>query len=284
MESPELFALLGFPARLLGRLSLLLRYIWSSHFSTTRQYAFQRFGSSYRFRPWLLLDMEGLESMEQMIDHGSDEELLSFRAAHVTTGSSTAVVGSLLASAGATMLTLDSLSNVHLVVTAMFMISLMLSMLSVFFTLIQQRELSIATSSDLLRIWCWNGKLRPATIRQHRPGNTIMIRESSLTSLYILTAPFELLIIAVCVFLGAVTAYLALATHTGLKLGTGPSWANFGMLVAFVLCTTFPLMMFGQSLGQKDKEIAKCKKAEQEREGSEEGGGSGTDCFACAIS
>ena len=92
MESPELFALLGFPARLLGRLSLLLRYIWSSHFSTTRQYAFQRFGSSYRFRPWLLLDMEGLESMEQMIDHGSDEELLSFRAAHVTTGSSTAVV------------------------------------------------------------------------------------------------------------------------------------------------------------------------------------------------
>ena len=94
-----------------------------------------------------------------------------------------------------------------------------------------------------------------------------MIRESSLTSLYILTASFELLIVAVCVFLGGITAYLALATHTGLKLVTGPSWANFGMLVAFVLCATFPLMMFGQSLDQKDKGMPKCKKAEQGREG-----------------
>lgn len=165
------------------------------------------------------------------------------------------------------MLTLNSLSDVNLTVRAMFTISLMLSMLTVFFTLIQQRELSNPTSAALLRTWLWNGKMRmPPSCHIsgtpiERRGNPI--RESSMTAHYIITAPFEILRIAIAVFLAALVAYLVLVWRSNLNLGTGPQWGNRGLLIAFLVCTIFPFLMFGQALGQKDKEMAKSRAAER---------------------
>lgn len=165
------------------------------------------------------------------------------------------------------MLTLNSLSDVNLTVRAMFTISLMLSMLTVFFTLIQQREISNPTSAALLRLWLWNGNMRMPPSHHvsgtpvDRPGRPI--KESSLTAHYVITAPFELLRIAIAVFLAAVVAYLVLVWRENIELGTGPQWGNRGLLIAFIVCTAFPLLMFGQALGQKDKEMAKSREAER---------------------
>ena len=166
------------------------------------------------------------------------------------------------------MLTLQSLSDINLTVRAMFTISLMLSMLCVFFTLIQQRELSTPINAQMLRVWLWDGHVRQPSSHhitgspiEPRPGK--LVRESSLTSLYVMTAPFELLRIAISVFLSAVVAYLTLIMQANIKQGTGPVWGNRGLLIAFVVCTAFPLMVFGQSLGQKDREMARCRAAER---------------------
>lgn len=166
------------------------------------------------------------------------------------------------------MLTLESLSQIHLVVRAIFTISLMLSMLSVYFTLVQQRELSQPTNTEMLRMWFWNGNTREPP-RFHITGSPThylpgkMIRESSLTSYYVISAPFELLRIAICLFLGGVIAYLALVAKDNLKLGTGPSWGNRALVIAFVICTAFPLLMYGQALGQKDREVERCRMTER---------------------
>ena len=184
------------------------------------------------------------------------------------TKSLTIVQGSLLASAAATMLTLNSLSEVNLTVRAMFTISLMLSMLTVFFTLVQQREVSTPTSAALLRLWLWNGNMRLPPSHHvsgtpiDRPGKPI--RESSMTAHYVITAPFELLQIAISVFLAAVIAYLVLVWRENINMGTGPQLGNRGLLIAFIVCTAFPLLMFGQALGQKDKEMAMSRAAERE--------------------
>lgn len=171
--------------------------------------------------------------------------------------------GSLLASACATMLTLESLSDINLVVRGMFTISLMLSMLSVYFTLIQQRELSDLNSAHRIRVWLWNGRWRVP----HNHDSLDAVRESSITSRYILSAPFEILRIIIAVFLGAVIAYLALTMERRIQLGTGPGWGNRGVLIAFLVCTAFTLVIFSQALGQKDREMAMCRASEDEGKG-----------------
>jgi hypothetical protein len=143
-------------------------------------------------------------------------------------------------------------------------------MLTVFFTLVQQREISTPTSAALLRIWLWNGNMRTPP-SHHVSGTPVarpekLIRESSMTAHYVITAPFELLRIAISVFLAAVIAYLVLVWHENINMGTGPQWGNRGLLIAFIVCTVFPLLMFGQALGQKDKEMAISRAAERERD------------------
>lgn len=73
-----------------------------------------------------------------------------------------------------------------------------------------------------------------------------------------LQAPFELLAIAIALFLGALGFYLGLAYASKVDLSKG--WdSNLACLVAFVTTAVFSLAVFGQSLGQKDKELTRCK-------------------------
>lgn len=172
------------------------------------------------------------------------------------------------------MLSLDSLSQVNLTVRGLITISLMLSLIAVYFALVQQRELLLGSNADGLRKWLWSGRTRalpPSTrSRSHLPSpshpkgsdpRTLgdrKVRESSLAANIVLQAPYELLGIAISVFLGALTAYLGLAMAQNVELGTGTLPGNTGVFVAFVICTVFTLCVFGQSLGQKDREMARC--------------------------
>ncbi len=49
------------------------------------------------------------------------------------------------------MLTLDSLNHVNITVRGLFTISMMISLLAVYFALIQQRELALPASADMFR-------------------------------------------------------------------------------------------------------------------------------------
>jgi hypothetical protein len=73
-----------------------------------------------------------------------------------------------------------------------------------------------------------------------------------------LQASFELLAIAIALFLGALGFYLGLAYASRVDLSKG--WdSNLACLVAFVTTAVFSLAFFGQSLGQKDRELVRCK-------------------------
>ena len=73
-----------------------------------------------------------------------------------------------------------------------------------------------------------------------------------------LQASFELLAIAIALFLGALGFYLGLAYTSRIDLSKG--WdSNLACLVAFVTTAVFSLAFFGQSLGQKDRELMRCK-------------------------
>ena len=177
------------------------------------------------------------------------------------------VQGSLLAGACATMVGLDSLSDVNLSVRAIFTISLMLSLVSVYFTLLQQRELSSLANAKTLRDWLWNGRyyvqVSPGgdaeRLWDDKPART---KQSSLSANILLQAPFELLGIAITLFLGGVAAYLALVMKHRITLGTGGEGSNIAAFVVFVISTTFTLLVFGQALGQKDREKERCEKVQ----------------------
>lgn len=87
----ELFSALGFPARVLGRLPLAFRYALNPH-NEPSSYGLERYGPSFRFRPWLRLDTIELESIEMLINHGSDANIEAFRASHLAIAGTTSVV------------------------------------------------------------------------------------------------------------------------------------------------------------------------------------------------
>lgn len=171
----------------------------------------------------------------------------------------------MLAAACATMLTLDSLTDVNLTIRAAFTISLMLSLMSVYFTLVQQREFSLPTSAKTLKTWLWYGRTRSTPTASdpeaEPPEPKREIRESSLTSNILLQSPFELLSIAISLFFGALAGYLGMAMAENVRLGTGPRPNNEAVLVAFLICTFFTLTVFGQALGQKDRQKEHCEQA-----------------------
>lgn len=292
MESSEVFSMLGFPARLAGRVPVVGRYLWVALSApktlfATNSYAQKRW-PTYNFRPWLWLDAAELEQIERLINDGSNEEVLEFCRAQLASGAMTTVVvsqindgsavkplpmyvvsdvaqGSLLAAVGATMLTLDGLSDVNLTIRSIFTISVMLSLMSVYFTLIQQRELSLPTSAETLRDWLCDGWTEeitsPHDVESGQGRLSKPYRRSSLSSNILLQAPFELLSIAISLFLSALAAYQGLAMREHVRLGTGRSPDNETVLIPFCICTLFALMVFGQALGQKDREKERCKQA-----------------------
>ncbi|KAM0719676.1 hypothetical protein Q7P37_003807 [Cladosporium fusiforme] len=247
----EVFSAIGFPARVLGRIPLLTRYA-STAGRKPSSYGLQRYGSSYKYRLWLRLDAAELESIELLINNGSDHDIDAFRDSHIATSGTTSVVGGLLVSGSSAILALESLSEIHYAARALFILSLLLSLLSVYFTLLEQREL-LAMDSRTLRLWLWDG----STGNDPKDSNR-QIWRSSLSSNIMLQAPFELLAISIALFLAALGFYLGLAYASRVTLSKG--WdSNLATLIAFVVTAVFSLSVFGQALGQKDKELAKCK-------------------------
>lgn len=87
----EVFSALGFPARVLGRLPLTFRYALNPY-NEPSSYGLDRYGPSYRFRLWLRLDTAELESIEILINYGSDANIEAFRASHLAIAGTTSVV------------------------------------------------------------------------------------------------------------------------------------------------------------------------------------------------
>jgi hypothetical protein len=87
----EVFSAIGFPARVLGRIPLLFRYAFSVG-SKPSSYGLDRYGPSYKYRLWMRLDAMDLESIEMLINYGSDTDIEAFRASNLATMGTTSVV------------------------------------------------------------------------------------------------------------------------------------------------------------------------------------------------
>lgn len=157
-----------------------------------------------------------------------------------------------MVSASSAILALESLADIHYAARGLFILSLLLSLLSVYFTLLQQREL-VCMDTKTLRVWLWDGTLATPPGSNGQP-----VWRSSLSSSIMLQSSFELLAIAIALFLGALGFYLGLAYASRVDLSKG--WdSNLACLIAFVTTAVFSLAFFGQSLGQKDRELMRCK-------------------------
>lgn len=96
----EIFSSIGLPARVVGRVPLLGRYLWGG-FSILRDrettaYAEERFGPSYKWRIGLLIDIKELKVLEDLINHGDDRTIAAFRESQVSVSGMIAIVVCLL--------------------------------------------------------------------------------------------------------------------------------------------------------------------------------------------
>ena len=262
----EVFSALGLPARIVGRFPLLSRYALNPQ-SPSNAYSRKRY-INFSCRPWLWSDTLELEATEELINYGTNAEIEAFLKSRLDIATTTSIVvslpvgmrrhpgskvsrqGGLLVTASSAILALNSLTEIHYVPRGLFTMSLLLALLSVYFTLLQQREF-VAMSAETFIIWLWDGRKSPSGQRR-----------SSLSANIILQAPFELLAISISLFLGALGTYLGLAYTSKIDLSKG--WdSNSGVFISFVAVTGFALFIFGLALGLKDKEMTSHESMEE---------------------
>ncbi|RAR13714.1 hypothetical protein DDE83_002899 [Stemphylium lycopersici] len=212
MDTAEVFSALGTPARTAARILLAPRYIingfaplrgWTNH-----TYAFARYGPSYRWRVWLLFDIQDLEDLERLINEGTDEDVLHMREAKLEQFKLVALVGALLATLALQAMSLPLLTESTFVVRSSLIVSTMLSLLATFFTCIQQRELGSLRTAPALRIWLSNGVHYSNTNSTTHNTTSHLRWQSSLASLTLMEAPYELISLAVANFVAGIAAYM----------------------------------------------------------------------------
>lgn len=250
----ELFSAIGSPARVAGRAPMVARYIFS-FFSTMRgssSYAEVRFGKSWKLRPWLLLDIKDLETLEDLINTANDSQVAAFRTSQLSVCGMIAIIGALIAQSAVTALQLPYLDSLHYTCRGIFTMSLIMSILSVFFACLQQRTFGLASEPSAVREWLWNG------IRYESSQGPSRL-QSSMVAHMILSAPFEIISMALTLFMIGLGLYLGLCMTANLPLDTG-GHGNRAVLLAFTIPTFFVLLMFGQLMGTKDLEEANTKR------------------------
>ncbi|KAK5163158.1 uncharacterized protein LTR77_010942 [Saxophila tyrrhenica] len=267
MDMVEFFSLLGLPARLAGRALLISRYV-SNRGSTARittDYAEKRYGKSVRWKPWLMIDVKELEETQDLINHGTDAQVESWRISQLSVCGMIAIIvggtvhellrtsdtdkgqGGLISSCAVTALQLPTLEECHYVARGSFVMSLILSLLSVFFSGLQQSSFGGQIETKDLRIWLADGR--------HLSDSTGQWElQSSVVAHMILKAPFEIVVMGILLFIVGMGTYLGSSWKNSLSLSTG-SGGNRAILIAFVVPTVFVLLMYGHILGLKDREM-----------------------------
>ncbi len=127
------------------------------------------------------------------------------------------------------------------------MVSVVESLIAIFFTCYQQRALIFIRRPVEFRAWMSNG------LRYVNAGGTTVF-QSSMASHQFLQAPFELLGISITLFLAALGIYLGSAYMNNVALNTG-GVGNLGVLIAYIVAAAFGLALFGHLLGEKDIEF-----------------------------
>jgi hypothetical protein len=148
---------------------------------------------------------------------------------------------------------LPGIEEVTYVARAFFITTLVMALLSAFFTCMQQRTYGFIEEPAAIRAWLTNG------VRYiNREGKEVY--QSSMISHQLLQAPFELLCISFSTFIGGIGIYLGSALTQHLKMGSEDAdYGNRAVLIAFILTTVFALGMLGQLLGGMDLENKKCR-------------------------
>lgn len=160
----------------------------------------------------------------------------------------TSIQGALLASLGLQALNLPLITSTSFLARGALTVSCIFSILATFFTLIQQRELSVVRSAAALRAWLSNGV-------QYKNGHEILVFQSSWASLNLLEGPYEFLSMAIMTFILGIAAYLGSAWlyKVDLHASDGPL-ADLSVILAFSVVTGFSFFMFPLLLGTKDRE------------------------------
>ncbi|EDU44299.1 hypothetical protein PtrSN002B_007055 [Pyrenophora tritici-repentis] len=253
MSTAEVFSALGTPARTAARVLLAPRYIFNG-FAPLRvwnanAYAQARYGPLYKYRLWLLFDCRDLEVLEKILNEGSDDDVLRMREAKMEQFKLVALVGALLATLALQALSMPLLAETTFIVRSSFTVSTTLSLLATFFTCIQQRELGVVYKASSFRMWLSNG------IRYTNSSNQVVL-QSSLASLTLMEAPYELISLAVANFVAGMAAYMWDIYKQRLELQKESGWAqSVAIVVYFAFGTGFAFAMFPVLLGSKDREV-----------------------------
>ena len=152
-----------------------------------------------------------------------------------------------------TALQLPGLENTHYLARGCFVMCLILSFMSVFFSGLQQASFGQQMETNDLRLWLASGWY------MNEKSQAMELRSSSVAHM-ILEAPFEVVIMSITLFTVGMGTYLGSSWERDLPLSTG-SQGNRAVLIAFLISTIFVLVMYGHMLGYKDLELIKTANA-----------------------
>lgn len=151
----------------------------------------------------------------------------------------------MLAQAALSALSLPKIEETHYAARALLTGSLILGLLAVFFTCVQQREPGRYKGPEEIRAWL--------SVEEVQAGSD---RQSSIVGHQLLQAPFEMLGVSVTMFIAGLGVYegSAFTRKVGLNTLNGVAVSNVGVLAPFVVGTLFGWSVLGFLNGRKEME------------------------------
>jgi hypothetical protein len=155
--------------------------------------------------------------------------------------------GALLTQAAISALSLPVLEHTHWCARGALTISLVISLLAIFFTCIQHRELRFIRRPTEFRVWLSDGVYE-------KDGQSAL--RSSHVAHQLLNMPYELVGLSITLFILGLGVYIGSAWNRklGISVVHGESVGNAQVLVPFIVGTAFASSAFGYLMGQKHVE------------------------------
>lgn len=253
----EVFNAVGTPVRLLARLPLMTRYLFTGFTRTHRvsNYAKARYGKNYYWRPWLLFDLEQLDQLEYLINKAPDEDLLHHKRSEQAMIQMVSVVGALMAGLSVTSLQLPGIQHTIYVARGGLLCALVVAILVMFLGCLQQQTYGFLEHPQTIRAWLSNGVLY-----SNAAGETIL--QSSGLSNQLLRIPFELLCLCITTYLISIGIFICFALTNHVNQSSDNIFvSNHVALIAFGMLFSLALVILGLLLGGKEIEKQKLEKS-----------------------
>ncbi|KAF7504575.1 hypothetical protein GJ744_002070 [Endocarpon pusillum] len=226
---------------------------------------FSNYGRPIQLAALRLLDVRQLRTINQLIQHGSDKRVMSYKEGQTSAVGMVAVASAIVSQLSSTTLQIPALSNMNWTASAFIIAALLFSILATMLACLQRQILGALSEPKGVRMWlsdgsanCLHSKNGGRSSSRGRSGE-IGGLQTSIASLLLLRLPNAFLLSGVMCFLTGFGLFLGFAWRQDLD-NTPSRDSNRAVMIMYIVVGCFTFFATGALVKWKMSEVDQVEK------------------------